>query len=38
MRYIVVVGFLLNIYIIPSEPSNRTERRQTAKTGMYRRK
>lgn len=33
----VLTGFLLNTLIVFTEPSNRSERRQTAKIGSYRR-
>jgi hypothetical protein len=37
MKFIILVGFLLNILIFFPQPSNRSERRQQAKTGTYRR-
>ena len=33
----VLTGFLLNTLIIFTDPTNRNERRQKAKTGSYRR-
>jgi hypothetical protein len=37
MRYIIITGFLLNVYLTFPEPTNRNERRQMAATGMFRR-
>ena len=36
-RYMPITGFLLNVVITYSAPSNRNEKRQAAKTGMFRR-
>lgn len=34
--YVLVAGFLLNFYVVFTEPTNRNQRRQQAKIGSYR--